>query len=646
MGDYSLDSIKKLNFFDAVRKAPGMYIGSKDADGLHHLLKEVISNSIDEFLNSYCNKITITLLADGGVRITDNGRGIPIGVKKGLTKSACEMCFTEEHAGGKFLNSTGESGYNSTGGMHGLGTKCVNALSDKMIVIDHNGDKEEYIYFENGIKKEHKTTSYKGESGLSVTFYPSAKYLEVVDFDYNRIATLLREFSYLCSGLEFTLTDEKKDKKEVFYSENGLSDYIEYLNGGKKDFLFEPFAFSKESENFKVDAIVGYNSSFGSRAKLYTNNIPQEKGTHLTGFRTAWTSCLNQFARDKEWLKDKDDNLAGADYEEGQILILNFKMIDPVFKGQNKEELSSSEGRIIVQQLTSQALNEYFILHEKEIKIIVDKALRARNVREAAKKAREAARELNGEDKKKKLKKIDSKLADCSSKNRMECELYITEGDSASGNLKTARDNKTQAVLPVRGKLLNTQTASISEIKNNKEIMSMIQAFGLKVDPKTLKLTYEKEDLRYGKIIIMSDADVDGAHIKNLFYTFIWNFCPDLIREGYIYAGMPPLYKITEGKDSYVYLKDDRALEEYRETHKGKKYTVNRMKGLGEMSVEETEETLTSKENRNIKLITVEDEIKVDRLFNELMGKNSETKKAFIKEYKVKGVDDISNEEG
>ena len=282
---------------------------------------------------------------------------------------------------------------------------------------------------------------------------------------------------------------------------------------------------------------------------------------------------------DKEWLKDKDDNLTGADYEEGQILILNFKMIDPVFKGQNKEELSSSEGRIIVQQLTSQALNEYFILHEKEIKIIVDKALRARNVREAAKKAREAARELNGEDKKKKLKKIDSKLADCSSKNRMECELYITEGDSASGNLKTARDNKTQAVLPVRGKLLNTQTASISEIKSNKEIMSMIQAFGLKVDPKTLKLTYEKEDLRYGKIIIMSDADVDGAHIKNLFYTFIWNFCPDLIREGYIYAGMPPLYKITEGKDSYVYLKDDKALEEYREAHKGKKYTVNRMKG-------------------------------------------------------------------
>lgn len=428
MGNYSLDSIKKLNFFDAVRKAPGMYIGSKDVDGLHHLLKEVISNSIDEFLNSYCNKITVEILTDGGIRITDNGRGIPIGISKGQVKSALEMCFTEEHAGGKFLNSTGESGYNSTGGMHGLGTKCVNALSDKLIVIDHNGDKEEYIYFVDGVKKEHKTTAYKGESGLSVTFYPSAKYLETVEFDYNRIATLLREFSYLCSGLEFTLIDERKGKKEVFYSDNGLYDYIEYLNNGKKDFLFEPFSFNKENGNFKVEAIVGYNSSFGSKVKLYTNNIPQEKGTHLTGFKTAWTSCLNQFAREKEWLKEKDDNLTGADYEEGQILILNFKMIDPVFKGQNKEELSSSEGRVVVQQLTTQALNEYLTLHEKEIKIVVDKALKARNVREAAKKAREAARELNGKKNGKKILNLPSKLIDAYSKKRSDCELLIVEG--------------------------------------------------------------------------------------------------------------------------------------------------------------------------------------------------------------------------
>ena len=648
MGNYNVNSFDELKFFDAIRKYPGMYIGSKDEDGLHHLVKEVISNSIDEYLNrsksDISNKIETTILSDGGIKIEDNGRGIPIGKKTGHTETVLQACFTKQHAGGKFRNGSEDSGYNSTGGMHGIGTKCVNALSDKVIIVDHSGDQEETLLYINGEEKEHKINKYSGPSGLSVTFYPSAKYLEVVEFKYDRIKTMFREFSFLCPGLQFTLIDERKDKKEVFYSDNGLYDYIEYLNNGKKDFLFEPFAFSKENGNFKVDAIVGYNSSFGSKVKLYTNNIPQEKGTHLTGFKTAWTSCLNQFAREKEWLKEKDDNLTGADYEEGQILILNFKMIDPVFKGQNKEELSSSEGRVVVQQLTTQALNEYFTLHEREIKIVVDKALKARNVREAAKKAREAARELNGDDdKKKKLKKIDSKLADCSSKNRMECELYITEGDSASGNLKTARDNKTQAVLPVRGKILNTQTASINEIRNNKEIMSMIQAFGLKVDPKTLKLTYDASTLRYGKIIIMSDADVDGAHIKNLFYTFIWNFCPDLIREGYIYAGVPPLYKVVEGNGKkYVYLKNDAELEEYRKNNNGKKYVVNRMKGLGEMNVDETEETLTSKENRNIKLVTVEDEAKADKLFVDLMGKNADAKKLFIKNYE--GVDD-NNEE-
>ena len=638
--NYDVNSIGTLSFFDAIRKMPGVYIGSKDAEGLHHLVKEVVSNSIDEFLNGAGSLVNITIKKDGSILISDNGRGIPIGKKKGETKTALQICFTEQHGGGKFLNATGESGYNSSGGQHGLGVKCVNALSDKLLVVNHREGKEETLYFEDGKEIKHETKKYtKNDSGLSVQFYPSLKYLETNEFNYKKLVDMIKEFSFLCPGLKFIISDERIDKTEEFYSEQGLYDFIKYLNK-EKDFLFDPIYINNSTGNFQVEIAVGYNNSYGSLVKLYTNNIPQEKGTHLTGFKTAWTSCLNQLARDKGWLKEKDSNLTGADYEEGQILILNFKMIDPVFKGQNKEELSSSEGRVVVQQLTTQALNEYFTLHEREIKIVVDKALKARNVREAAKKAREAARELNGDDdKKKKLKKIDSKLADCSSKNRMECELYITEGDSASGNLKTARDNKTQAVLPVRGKILNTQTASINEIRNNKEIMSMIQAFGLKVDPKTLKLTYDASTLRYGKIIIMSDADVDGAHIKNLFYTFIWNFCPDLIREGYIYAGVPPLYKVVEGNGKkYVYLKNDAELEEYRKNNNGKKYVVNRMKGLGEMNVDETEETLTNKENRNIKLVTVEDEAKADKLFVDLMGKNADAKKLFIKNYE--GVDD------
>ena len=425
--NYNLDSVQKLDFFSAVRKYPGMYIGSKDIDGLHHLAKEIISNSIDEYLNSSCSEIYVTLMKDGSLKIRDNGRGIPIGKKKDSDKTAAELCFTEEHAGGKFLNATGESGYNSAGGMHGLGSKCVNALSDKMIIINQRDNQREYLEFENGIIKKHEIIKIDNkDTGLIVQFYPSLKYLETITFDADRLKKQLQEFSFLCKGLNFHFTNEINGEGIIYNSKKGLYDYIDYLNKDK-ELISGPFYFEQEDGTFKIEVAFGYNDAYSSTVKLYTNNIPQEKGTHLTGFKTAFTMNLNSFAREKGWLKEKDNNLSGADLDEGQLLVINFKMIDPVFKGQNKEELSSTEGRTYVQRFTSESLKQLFITKEKEIKIIFDKAINARKAREAAKKARDAAREVEKK-KKEKVLKFDSKLADCYCKDRSKCEIYITEG--------------------------------------------------------------------------------------------------------------------------------------------------------------------------------------------------------------------------
>lgn len=632
MGSYTVDSVQKLNFFDAVRKYPGMYIGSKDADGLHHLPKEILSNSIDEYLNGCCTEIIVTLFEDKkGIRIEDNGRGIPIGEKEN-GKTALELCFTEEHAGGKFLNATGESGYNSAGGMHGLGTKCVNALSKKMVVSTYQNGKIETIEFEYGNVQKHtvKDSFNKDKHGTVVMFEPDERYLETITFDANRLKTLIQEFSFLCKDLSFTFVDKTEDKITEYISRNGLYDYIEYLNK-EKEFLCKPLYFEKEEGTFKIEVAFGYNNSYSPTVKLYTNNIPQIKGTHLTGFKTAFTSTLNSFAREKKWLKEKDENLQGSDFEEGQLLIINFKMIDPVFKGQNKEELSSSEGRTYVQKFSTEALKELFVVNEKEIKKIVDKALNARNAREAAKKAREAVRDTQKK-KKEKVLKFDSKLADCWSKDRKKCEIYLVEGDSASGNLKTARENEWQAVMPLRGKVLNVQKAVLNKIQSNVEIRSMIEAFGLKVDLKTMKLTYEPDELRYGKIIIAVDADPDGSHIANLLLTFIWNFCPQLILDGYVYILVPPLFKMIINKE-YIYIKNNEDLKIYQAKYKDKQYQLSRFKGLGEMSPEETEEALVNPEKRIIKKVTVDDIEGTNILFEHLMGNSIAARKKFIQEH-------------
>ena len=629
--NYDAKSVQTLEGLTPFRKSPGMYIGATNEYGLHHIVKEIINNSVDEFLNADCTDIFVTLLKDGGIVIEDNGRGFPHGMLDD-TFSILGGCFGKEHTGGKFNNS-GDSGYNTSGGMHGIGCKCAAALGIQTIAISHRDGIEEIVEFSQG-KMIRQITDGKCDPvlhGTKVIWYPDKEiFSETTAFNKEKIEKeLCQEYSFLNSGLRFHITDEKTGYNKEYYSEKGIQDYLDFLNGDN-EYILSPICLSAEDGNFSIELGIAYNSKYSNTIKLYTNSIPQSKGTHLTGFKTAWTLAINKFARENKWLKDKDANLTGDDLAEGQILIINFKMIDPIFEGQVKENLTSTEGRTYTQKLLSASLEDYLNIHKNEIKEVVEKALGARKAREAAKKARDNAREKNK--KKEKALKFDSKLADCWSKNRAKCELYITEGDSASGNLKTARDNEFQAVMPIRGKMLNLQKATIEKIQKNAEVMTIIEAIGLELNPKTMKYEIPASGLRYGKIIIESDADVDGAHIKNLFYTDMWNVCPDIILQGYVYAGVPPLYKITmAGK--YSYLKNDAALEEFREANKGKKYTVNRLKGLGEMDVEETEETLTNPDNRIIKQITVEDVEAANILFEQLMGTGVTARKQFIKEH-------------
>lgn len=636
---YEASSVKTLDYFEHIRQYPGVYIGGKDIRGLHHCAKELISNSIDEFLNDACSKIIIKLQMDGGFYIKDNGRGIPHG-KHESGCSILQACAGIANTGGKFNNATGQTGYNSSGGEHGVGLKAVNALSRKMIVSTSRDGKKEIIEFSKGkfiSSKEEKST----ETGVEVLFYPDDTIFETVVFDSEKLQTMIQEFSYLCSGLTFHFVDEIKGINKEFLSDNGLSDYINFLSQGKK-LIAKPIYFNEREGMYQVEVALAYSDSYSSTVKLYTNNIPQEKGTHLTGFKTALTSTFNAFAREKNWIKEKDSNLTGSDLEEGQILIINFKMIDPVFKGQNKEELSSSEGRTYVQKLSASALKEYFAFHEKEVKQIADKALNARKAREAAKKARDSARNVNKSNKKS-LLDLPTKLIDCwRKKDRISCELFVVEGDSAANSLVKGRDSEFQAIFPVRGKMISAYKNSNDKVFANQEINNLIKAIGLEVDIKTGKLIYDAKKLRYGKIIAAADADPDGKSIKNLLFTDIWWLCPELIMNGHVYAAIPPLYRITTKKNKYIFLKDDKELSDYKGQHQGEKYLVSRNKGLGEQDSEELEESILNPETRNVIQITVEDINKTAELFEILMGPNVPPRREYLLAHSEEAEDFIS----
>ena len=623
--NYDVKDIKTLEGIEAIRLRPGMYIGSTGPEGVKQIVLEIISNAVDEYLNGYCTSCSINV-TDGVFDIIDNGRGIPFGKAEDGSETLVNV-FTKLHTGAKF-DSDGKTGYNTSGGMNGVGAKATNALSFFFNVSSVRDGKECLVFFKQGqLQGEPLVREWpkdaKHQHGTRIQFMPDEEiFKEGITVNYNDLRKTLQELAYLSPGLVFHFKYEDKPAEDIT-SQNGLYDYIEDLNKNKN--VLTSIFYAENLENrIGVKIAMSYNDTYSDTYKLYTNSIPNTAGTHLTGFRTALTQQINAYARENKLLKEKDENITGDELKEGLTLILSFIMPDPVFSGQTKDVLSSSEARTAVQRLTSTSLREWFDSHPKDAKAIIDKALLARAAREKAKKAKETVRKQDT----KKRAVLPGTLADASSKDRSKCEVFIVEGKSAAGSTKEARDRNTQAVLPVRGKILNVLKADLHKAMQNTEISSMIDAFGLEV--KDGKVIVDESKLRYGKIIITADADVDGSHIRILFLTFILKFAPELIERGCIYAAVPPLYRATTGT-SFRYIKDDRELEEFRKTCK-RNFELNRMKGLGEMDPHEMAETVMNPETRTLKQITMEDAQEVATTIMNLMGESVTPRKKFIEE--------------
>ena len=623
LSTYSVKDIKTLEGIEAIRLRPGMYIGSVGPEGVKHITLEIISNSVDEYLNGHCTYCKVSVSEDGTILIRDNGRGVPFGKAEDGSETLVNV-YTKLHTGAKF-DSSGKTGYNTSGGMNGVGAKATNALSAEFTVSSCRDGQRAIAQFKKG-----KLVSYKevkaekdAETGTTVMFLPDETiFKEGIALDYNALKKQLQELAYLSPGMVFEFEYHGKEK-EIITSQNGIKDYINDLNSGK-DVITSTFFTETMEDRIGVKIAMNYNTTYTDTYKLYTNSIPNSGGTHLTGFRTALTSTINDYAKENKLLKEKDANISGDELKEGLTLVLSFIMPDPVFSGQTKDVLSSSEARTIVQRLVSKELKAWFEANPKDAKAIIDKAMLARAAREKAKKAKETVRKQDS----KKRAVLPGKLADASSKNRYECEVFLVEGDSAAGSTKEARNRLTQAVFPLRGKILNTLKVDLHKALGNAEISGMIDAFGLEV--KDGKVIVDESKLRYGKIIITADADVDGSHIRILFLTFIWKFCPELIEKGYIYAAVPPLYKVTYGTQ-FKYLKDDAELAEFRKTFK-RNFELGRMKGLGEMDPHEMEQTVMNPETRTLKKITMEDAAEVAKVFMNLMGESVTPRKKFIEE--------------
>lgn len=629
---YDEKSIESLSPLEFTRLRPQVYVG--DCEYSTQLLIEIISNSIDEFRAGHGSMIEVSI-DKSKVTVIDEGQGFIPNSFREDGKTILEAAFSVLNTSGKYRE---DGSYEGTSlGSYGIGSKLATFLSHSLTVTTFRDGLSEKIDFAEGVfdKREVKKIN-KTLHGTTVTWTPSEEFFTHTEVEINKVKNLFKTLVALCPGLTINLyIDDKPVIK--YYSKNGISDLLDVAIKDKEIINNRCVMNYVDGKN-KLDLVLTYTSNYSSTIVPYVNAGLTESGQHITQLKTILTREMNKFFKEKKWLKDKDENLSGDDINEGLYLIFNLTCAGVAYDAQVKSRVSKIDMKPFTSPFT-EALNYWMHANEKEVKIIADKAIGARKAREAAKKARDAARAIDKK-KKEKVLKFDSKLADCYSKDRKKCEIYIVEGDSASGNIKMARNNEFQAVLPVRGKVLNTRKATLEQIQKNAEIMTMIEAFGLTIDVKTMKVTFYPQDLRYGKIIIMSDADVDGSHIKNLFYTFIWTFCPELISQGYIYAGVPPLYKITIGKE-YKYLKNDVELEEFRKANPKGKYLVTRLKGLGEMSIDETEETLTDPANRIIKQITVEDIEATDKLFDDLMGTNSIPRKEYIKNHSEEAEGDI-----
>ncbi len=618
---YDSDKIKVLEGLDAVRKRPSMYIGSTDERGLHHLVYEVVDNSIDEAMEGYCDKIDVVIKKDGSVVVTDNGRGIPVSEHPQYERPGVEIVMTKLHAGGKFDRKS----YKVSGGLHGVGVSVVNALSE---------------WFEVKVKREGKIYHQRYEKGKPVTdvevigedgfesgtiqkFVPDPEIFETTEFDYETLKERLRELAFLNKGLKITLDDEREGKECEFHYEGGIVEFVEYLNDEKETLHPEPIYFKRRKDGVHVEVAMQHRTDAYSKNILaFANNIHTvEGGTHLSGFRAALTRTLNKYAEDND-LVDKDLTIRGEDFREGLVAVLNVKLPEPQFEGQTKTKLGNSEMRGIVQSIVGDELEAYLEENPKVAEIIVKKAKTAAKARRAAKKAKELTRRkgiLDSVD-------LPGKLADCSNPDPSEAELYIVEGDSAGGSAKQGRDREFQAILPLRGKIINAEKARLNKMLENKEIRSIISALGAGVAEE-----FDVDDVRYHKVIIMTDADVDGAHIRTLLLTFFYRYMRPLVERGYLYMAQPPLYQIKKGRGSrYVYTEDEKqeVLEEW-----GKRgVSIQRYKGLGEMNPTELWDTTMNPENRILAKVTVEDAERADDLFNLLMGKEVAPRREFIKE--------------
>ena len=623
MSDYGVKDIKTLEGIEAIRLRPGMYIGSVGPAGVRHITLEIISNAVDEYLNGHCTECSIYVDKNGTIEIADNGRGVPFGKAEDGSETLVNI-YTKLHTGAKF-DSDGKTGYNTSGGMNGVGAKATNALSAHFEVVSMRDGKKAIAKFKQGELISYNEQTVRGiKTGTKVTFLPDETiFKEGIHLDYAALKKQIQELAYLSPGMVFKLTFEG-DETQYITSKNGIKDYIEDLNKNKNT-LTSVFYTESMEDRIGVKLAMQYNDTYTDNYKLYTNSIPNSAGTHLTGFRTALTSTINDYAREKKYLKEKDANITGDELKEGLVLVLSFIMPDPVFSGQTKDVLSSSEARTAVQRLVAKDIKVWLDANPKDAKAIIDKALLARAAREKAKKAKETVRKADT----KRRTLLPDVLSDANSKERHKCEVFLVEGESAAGSTIEARDRATQAVFQLRGKILNVLKTDLHKALQNKEISGMIDAFGLEI--KDGKVIVDESKLRYGKIIITADADVDGSHIRILFLTFIWKFCPELITKGYIYAAVPPLYKVTQGT-KITYLKNDAALAAFRAKNGSKKFELGRMKGLGEMDAEEMEETVMSEKTRTLKQITMDDAAEVANTFMSLMGEAVDPRKKFIAE--------------
>lgn len=601
---------------------PGVYAG--DTTYATQLLVEIFSNAVDEFRLGHGDKIEVEITGTK-VRIRDYGQGFIPNSYREDGKTILEAAFSVLNTSGKYRE---DGTYEGTSlGSFGIGSKITTFLSHWLTVCTiRDGQREEIEFVEGEFSKRYdsppKDLNYP--AGTEVIWEPSEEFFTHPEVNINEVKSLFKTISCLCPGLTIELNNN--GEKTTYFSQNGINDLVDESVKGK-ELIDNRFNLKYENGKNKIDMVMTYTSNYSMNIVPYVNTGLTSVGPHITQIKALLTREFNRFFKEKKWIKESDGNLSGEDIQEGLYIVFNITAPNVAYDAQVKTRITKLEMTPYTAAIAEE-LRIWFAVNEKEIKMIADKARMAKKAREAAAKAREKIREKQS--KKEKALKFDSKLADCYGKDRSKCEIYVVEGDSAAGNLKTARDNEFQAIMPIRGKMLNLYKANIDKIQKNAEVMSLINAFGLEIDLKTMKVVFDKNKMRYGKIIIMSDADQDGSHIKNLFYTFLWSCCPDLIKEGYVYAGVPPLYKITTSK-GYKYLKNDEALEEYRKLNQGKKYSVNRLKGLGEMSEEETEETLADPTQRLIKQVVVSDIEKANKLFDDLMGSAITPRKNYIK---------------